>query len=118
MSKKFNKKISLSRQEAADRMIAIGEALAANAETTLELDGESIPVSVPDRLTFELELKDTELEIELEWVQTSSAEPDDKASHASSDPLGGEASNLSSPGSAVAAVDDDESAVPYLPPTS
>jgi amphi-Trp domain-containing protein len=86
MSKKFKKKTTVSRQEAANRMIAIGEALAASGQTTPELGGEAITATVPDQVTFELEVKDAELEIELKWQPTPSAKPDDEASNEPSAP--------------------------------
>jgi amphi-Trp domain-containing protein len=73
MSKKFKKKVTLSREHAAERLIAIGEALSLSGDTTVELDGESVATSVPDELTFELEVKDNELELELKWARTNTA---------------------------------------------
>jgi amphi-Trp domain-containing protein len=86
MSEKFKKKITLSRQDAAARMIAIGEALAASGQTTIELGDESTTASVPEELTFELEVKEAEMEIELKWERTPSAEPNDEATNESSFP--------------------------------
>ena len=88
MSHKFKKEIALSRQDAANRMIAIGEGLRTSGETTLELGGEGTIATVPDELTFELEVKDTPLEIELSWepAAASDDEGSDESPAPSDDP--------------------------------
>jgi amphi-Trp domain-containing protein len=83
MSKNLKKKRTMSRQDAAEQMIAIGNALSASGEQTFELGGEAITVSIPDELKFELELEKHELEIELKWKRTSSGQPADDASNES-----------------------------------
>jgi amphi-Trp domain-containing protein len=80
MSHKFKTKIILSRVEAANRMHAIADAVAAGGEVTLELDGLSIAASLPDTVKFELELEDDELEIELKWEKTAPPAQDSEPS--------------------------------------
>jgi amphi-Trp domain-containing protein len=75
MSRKFKHKVTLSREEAANRIRAIGEAVAAGGEVTLELNGQRAAASMPDTLTLELEVEENELEIELKWVTTAPTPP-------------------------------------------
>ena len=75
MSHKLKHKVTLSREEAANRIRTIADALAAGGEVTLELDGESIAAHLPDTVRFEFELEDNELEIELKWATTAPSSP-------------------------------------------
>ena len=75
----IKRKVRLSREEAAQRLIAIGNALAASSTTRLHFDGDSIQFTVADQVDWEFELEvegnETELEIELKWSDASPAEP-------------------------------------------
>ncbi len=61
----------LGREEAAARLIALGEALAKNNEVEFERGGLKFKVRVPDEVDFKLEVEigddERELEIELKW---------------------------------------------------
>jgi amphi-Trp domain-containing protein len=85
MSHKFKHKVTLSREEAANRMRTIADAVAAGGEVELELDGQSITANLPDTVRFEFELEDNELEIELKWEKTAPSSPD---SGPSQEPVG------------------------------
>jgi amphi-Trp domain-containing protein len=61
----------LGREEAAARLVALGEALAKNNEVEFERGGLRFKVHVPDQVDFKLEVEigddERELEIELKW---------------------------------------------------
>jgi amphi-Trp domain-containing protein len=61
----------LGREEAAARLVALGEALAKNNEVEFERGGLRFKVHVPDEVDFKLEVEigddERELEIELKW---------------------------------------------------
>lgn len=68
---KFEKKESLSREDAAALLSEIAKALASDGEFKLERSGEELKLDVADevRVEFEVEIDDeeTELELELKW---------------------------------------------------
>jgi len=68
----IKRKARLSRQEVADRLIALGNALAGGSEIELGSGGDSIKLGVATRLNWELEIEihgdETELEIEITWT--------------------------------------------------
>lgn len=61
----------LGREDAAARLIALGEALAKNNEVEFDRGGLKFKVRVPDQVDFKLEVEigddERELEIELKW---------------------------------------------------
>lgn len=68
----IKRKLTLSRQEAADRLIALGRALADDrSEVELSSGGDKLKLSVGSTVEWELEIEidgtETELEIELKW---------------------------------------------------
>jgi amphi-Trp domain-containing protein len=67
----LERKQTLSRQEAGERLIAIGKALVAGAESKLEMDGDTVRFTVAEQVRWEFELEvdgtETELEVELKW---------------------------------------------------
>ena len=68
----IKRKATLSRQEVADRLIALGNALAEGSEVELSSGGDSIKVEVAGEVRWELEIEidgdETEIEIELKWT--------------------------------------------------
>jgi len=64
----LERKESLSRAEAAKRLSAFAEALAAGDKVELDLGGTSLTLHVGDevRTEFEVEVKGDEIEVELE----------------------------------------------------
>jgi len=68
----IKRKATLSRQEVADRLIALGNALAEGSDVELSSGGDSIKVEVPGEVRWELEIEidgdETEIEIELKWT--------------------------------------------------
>ena len=74
----FKRKSRLTRQEAADRLIALGNALAAGSEIELSSGGDSVKIGVASQLNWELEIEidgdETELEIELKWTDDDAGE--------------------------------------------
>ena len=78
----LERKRTLSRQEAGERLIAIGNALVAGAESKLEMDGDSVRFTVADQVRWEFELEvdgnETELEVELKWSDAPAAQPTGK----------------------------------------
>jgi amphi-Trp domain-containing protein len=68
---KFKKKESMSRDEAAERLAQIADALAHGGEFELERGGEKVQLDVPDQVALELEVEikdgETELEVEIKW---------------------------------------------------
>ncbi|MBF6278635.1 MULTISPECIES: amphi-Trp domain-containing protein [Nocardia] len=67
----INRNSELSREEVAERLIAIGQALAGGSEVELGSGGDRIEIVVPDRVHVELEIEidgdETEIEIEISW---------------------------------------------------
>ncbi|WP_280423239.1 amphi-Trp domain-containing protein [Nocardia carnea] len=68
----------LSRQEVSERLIALGQALASGSETELGSDGDSLSITVADRVRWELEIEvdgdRIEMEIEISWRDDPSGE--------------------------------------------
>ena len=78
---KFEKKESLSRQEAAALLAKIAEALASEGQFKMEREGEKLELDMAEevRVEFEVEIEDDEIELELEikWdAKTKSSAPD------------------------------------------
>ncbi|MFD8228639.1 amphi-Trp domain-containing protein [Streptomyces massasporeus] len=69
---KFEQKRSLSRQEAADQLTALADALREGGDAELELGPGTLGLRIPDDLHSELEVEidggEVELEIELKWT--------------------------------------------------
>jgi amphi-Trp domain-containing protein len=69
---KFEQKRSLSRQEAADQLTALADALREGGDAELELGPGTLGLRIPDDLHSELEVEigdgEIELEIELKWT--------------------------------------------------
>ena len=67
----FERKIRLTRQQAGERLIALGKSLQGGAKSKFEHDGDSILFTVANELDWEFELEidgdEVELEIELKW---------------------------------------------------
>ena len=74
---KFKKKESLSREEAAARLMEIAGALGDGEEFELERGGEKLQLDVPAEVTLELEVEikdgETELEVEIKWISQTAA---------------------------------------------
>ncbi|MFC8143835.1 amphi-Trp domain-containing protein [Streptomyces paradoxus] len=68
---KFEQKRSLSRQEAADQLTALADALRQGGDAELDLGPGTLGLRIPDDLDSELEVEigggEIELEIELKW---------------------------------------------------
>ncbi|MGW0294622.1 amphi-Trp domain-containing protein [Streptomyces tuirus] len=68
---KFEQKRSLSRQEAADQLTALADALREGGDAELDLGPGTLGLRIPDELHSELEVEigggEVELEIELKW---------------------------------------------------
>ncbi|HEY4993503.1 MAG TPA: amphi-Trp domain-containing protein [Nakamurella sp.] len=79
----IKRKLRLTRQQVADRLIALGNAMAAGAEIELGSGGDSIKIGIAGEVEWEFEIEidgdETELEIEIKWkddpVGGSSAAP-------------------------------------------
>ncbi|MEU1315142.1 MULTISPECIES: amphi-Trp domain-containing protein [Streptomyces] len=69
---KFEQKRSLSRQEAADQLTALADALREGGDAELELGPGTLGLRIPDDLRSEMEVEigdgEIELEIELKWA--------------------------------------------------
>lgn len=84
----IKRKVRLTRQEAAERLIALGNALAGGSEVDLSSDGDSIKLGVAGHVDWELEIEvdgdETELEIEIKWKDDPDTDDsaDDPADHA------------------------------------
>ncbi|MFF2084463.1 amphi-Trp domain-containing protein [Nocardia sp. NPDC058176] len=82
----IKRKSELSRAEAAERLIAIGQALARGSEVELEAGDDSIETVVADRVRWEFEIEvdgdETEIEIEISWRDDPATDPDDDAAPA------------------------------------
>ena len=72
---RFEQKRSLSRQEAADQLTALADALREGGDTELDLGPGTLGLRIPDDLDSELEVEigggEIELEIELKWKTAS-----------------------------------------------
>ncbi|MFF7719742.1 amphi-Trp domain-containing protein [Streptomyces luteogriseus] len=68
----FEQKRSLSRQEAADQLTALADALREGGDAELEFGPGTLGLHIPDDLHSELEVEigdgEIELEIELKWT--------------------------------------------------
>ena len=77
--------VTLSREEAGQRLIALGKALTEGPKSHVEFDGDSIRFVVSDRLEWEFELEvdgdQTELEIEMKWSDGKAADGPADAGH-------------------------------------
>jgi amphi-Trp domain-containing protein len=75
----IKRKVRLSREEAGQRLIALGTALCEGSESHVDFDGDSIRFTVADQVKWEFELEvdgdETELEIELKWSDPPAAGP-------------------------------------------
>ena len=83
----IKRKLTLSRQEAAERLIALGRALADDSsEVELSSGGDKLKLSVGSTVEWELEIEidgtETELEIELKWRDDTDGEPADQTGQA------------------------------------
>jgi amphi-Trp domain-containing protein len=78
----FKRKARLTRQEAAERLIALGNALAAGSEIELSSGGDSVKIGVASQVSWELEIEidgdETEIEIEIKWTDDPSGSDDDE----------------------------------------
>ncbi len=67
----IEQKETLGREEAAARLRAIADALAAGSDVEFERGGMKVKFHVPDQVQFKVELEvetdERELEIELKW---------------------------------------------------
>lgn len=67
----FKRVSEISRKEVAERIIALGHALASGSEVEMGSGGDSISIVVADRVRWELEIEvdgnETEIEIEISW---------------------------------------------------
>ncbi|WP_435209968.1 amphi-Trp domain-containing protein [Streptomyces sp. bgisy034] len=72
---KFEQKRSLSRQEAADQLTALADALREGGDAELELGAGTLSLRIPDDLRSEVEVEigdgEIELEIEFKWPTAS-----------------------------------------------
>lgn len=83
----ITRKVRLSREEAGQRLIALGTALTGGSTSHVDFDGDSIRFTVADQLEWEFELEvdgeETELEIELKWSDPPVAKPPSQRRRAS-----------------------------------
>jgi len=83
-SVEIKRKTRLSRQEAAERLIALGNALASGSEVELSAGGDSIKLGVAGTVDWELEIEvdgdETELEIEIKWKDDPAGEDAEESS--------------------------------------
>jgi amphi-Trp domain-containing protein len=67
----------LTREQAGERLIVLGKALAGGSSAKVEYDGSAIRFAVPGDLSWEFELEvegdEVELEIELKWPIASAS---------------------------------------------
>ena len=86
----FKRKTRLSRQEAADRLIALGNALSSGSEIELGAGEDTLKLGVAAHLNWELEIEidgdETELEIEIKWTDDPSDDAEPDAAPATTDP--------------------------------
>ena len=70
--------VKLSREEAGQRLIALGTALTGGPKSHVDFDGDSIRFTVAEQLEWEFALEvdgnQTELEIELKWSDPPTAD--------------------------------------------
>jgi amphi-Trp domain-containing protein len=75
----IKRKVRLSREEAGQRLIALGTALTGGSKAQVDFDGGSMRFTVSDQVEWEFELEvdgeETELEIELKWSDSAAPEP-------------------------------------------
>jgi amphi-Trp domain-containing protein len=85
----FKRKARLSRQEVADRLIALGNALASGSEIELSSGGDTLKLGVAGHVNWELEIEidgdETELEIEIKWTDDPSRSAEPNAAPATDD---------------------------------
>jgi len=87
----FKRKARLSRAEVAERLIALGNALASGSEVELSAGGDTLKLGVASHVDWELEIEidgdETELEIEIKWRDDPSgdAAPAESAGAAAAD---------------------------------
>ena len=86
----FKRKARLSRREVADRLIALGNALASGSEIELSSGGDTLKLGVAGHVNWELEIEidgdETELEIEIKWTDDPSDDAEPAAAPATTDP--------------------------------
>ena len=86
----FKRKARLSRQEVADRLIALGNALASGSEIELSSGGDTLKLGVAGHVNWELEIEidgdETELEIEIKWTDDPSRNAELNAAPVTGDP--------------------------------
>jgi hypothetical protein len=86
----FKRKTRLSRQEAADRLIALGNALSSGSEIELGAGEDTLKLGVAAHLNWELEIEidgdETELEIEIKWTDDPSNDAKPAAAQGTTDP--------------------------------
>jgi amphi-Trp domain-containing protein len=86
----FKRKARLSRQEVADRLVSLGNALAEGSEIELKSGGDTLKIGVASRLDWGLEIEidgeETELEIELKWTDDPPSNSEPAAPPAADDP--------------------------------
>ena len=75
----FKRKTRLSRQEAADRLIALGNALSSGSEIELGTGEDTLKLGVASHLNWELE-------IEIKWTDDPSDDAEPDAAPATTDP--------------------------------
>ena len=82
----IKRKAVLTRQEVADRLIALGNALASGSEIELSAGGDSIKIGVAGRVHWELEIEvdgdETEIEVEIKWKDDPAEDEDEPAADA------------------------------------
>jgi amphi-Trp domain-containing protein len=86
----FKRKTRLSRQEVADRLIGLGNALASGSDIELSSGGDTLKLGVASHVNWELEIEidgdETELEIEIKWTDDPSGNTKPDAAPATGDP--------------------------------
>jgi amphi-Trp domain-containing protein len=77
---KYKETLSMIREEAADRITALGRALSTHEPVSLTINGKTITLDVSEPLVFELEAKVGDqkdaLEVELKWSTSDKGDPD------------------------------------------
>ena len=75
----------LSRKEAGNRLIELGNALVAGSKVELDWGQDTFKLGVANRVDWELEIEiegsETELEIEISWRDAASSADSDSDSH-------------------------------------
>lgn len=70
--------VSLTRQQAADRLLSLGRALEDDGDLRIDVDGELLTLPVAERVRLEVEIESHEdsheLEIELKWSNMTVAD--------------------------------------------